>query len=331
MILAEKILTLRKQNGWSQEELAARLGVSRQSVSKWESAASIPDLERLLALSALFGVSTDYLLKDALESPQEAPGGDIVPEEGPARPVSLEEANRYLALVRRYAPQMACGAAGCILSPIPLLLLSGAAELGRLPIGQETAAGAGVAALLVCIAAAVALIIFAGMKLEHYEFLEKIPISPAYGVAGLAEKRRESFALCHRLCTAGGVCLCILSAVPLFLFYSFGADEWALVCCTTVVLVFVALGAGLLIWSSEVMESCEKLLEEGDYTREKKAENRRNAPFIVAYWCIVTALYLTVSLLSGAWDISWTIWVAAGGLFIALLNLSSLLYARKTS
>lgn len=79
------------------------------------------------------------------------------------------------------------------------------------------------------------------------------------------------------------------------------------------------------------MESCEKLLEEGDYTREKKAENRRNAPFIVAYWCIVTALYLTVSLLSGAWDISWTIWVAAGGLFIALLNLSSLLYARKTS
>ena len=61
MILAEKIMEMRKKNGWSQEELAYQLGVSRQSVSKWESGASIPDLERILKLSEIFGVSTDYL------------------------------------------------------------------------------------------------------------------------------------------------------------------------------------------------------------------------------------------------------------------------------
>ncbi len=63
MILAEKIAALRRKNGWSQEELAHQMGVSRQSVSKWESGTSIPDLERILKLSQIFGVSTDYLLK----------------------------------------------------------------------------------------------------------------------------------------------------------------------------------------------------------------------------------------------------------------------------
>ena len=67
MILAEKIMEMRKKNGWSQEELAYQLGVSRQSVSKWESGASIPDLERILKLSEIFGVSTDYLLKEEIE------------------------------------------------------------------------------------------------------------------------------------------------------------------------------------------------------------------------------------------------------------------------
>ena len=59
MILAEKITKLRKQQGWSQEELAARLDVSRQAVSKWESMASMPDLDKILKMSALFDVSTD--------------------------------------------------------------------------------------------------------------------------------------------------------------------------------------------------------------------------------------------------------------------------------
>ena len=67
MLLSEKIMSLRKRNGWSQEELAQQLGVSRQSVSKWESMASMPDIQKIMSMSELFGVSTDYLLKDELE------------------------------------------------------------------------------------------------------------------------------------------------------------------------------------------------------------------------------------------------------------------------
>ncbi len=63
MNIGEKIMKLRKQQGWSQEELANRLDVTRQSVSKWESGASVPELEKIVRLSELFGISTDCLLK----------------------------------------------------------------------------------------------------------------------------------------------------------------------------------------------------------------------------------------------------------------------------
>ena len=89
MILADKIIRLRKQNGWSQEELAERMHVSRQAVSKWEAAQTTPDLEKILMLSKLFGVSTDYLLKDELE--QEEFTDDTL--EPVTRQLTMEEAN----------------------------------------------------------------------------------------------------------------------------------------------------------------------------------------------------------------------------------------------
>lgn len=68
MILADKIILLRKRKGWSQEELAEQLHVTRQSVSKWEGAQSVPDIPKIIQMSEIFGVTTDYLLKDEMES-----------------------------------------------------------------------------------------------------------------------------------------------------------------------------------------------------------------------------------------------------------------------
>ena len=67
MILADKIIYLRKKNGWSQEELAEMLNVSRQSVSKWESSGATPELNRIIEMSKIFSVSVDYLIKDEIE------------------------------------------------------------------------------------------------------------------------------------------------------------------------------------------------------------------------------------------------------------------------
>ena len=67
--VANRLLDLRKKSGMSQEELAEKLGISRQSVSKWERAESSPDTDNLIALAQIYGVSLDELLmgKEKLE------------------------------------------------------------------------------------------------------------------------------------------------------------------------------------------------------------------------------------------------------------------------
>jgi transcriptional regulator with XRE-family HTH domain len=65
MDFSEKLLTLRKANNLTQEQLAEKLDVSRQSISKWESGQATPELEKIVVMSAIFDVTTDYLLKSS--------------------------------------------------------------------------------------------------------------------------------------------------------------------------------------------------------------------------------------------------------------------------
>lgn len=64
MKTGEKVLRMRKARGWSQEELAEKIGVTRQAVSRWESETAKPDADKIIAICDLFGVTADYLLRD---------------------------------------------------------------------------------------------------------------------------------------------------------------------------------------------------------------------------------------------------------------------------
>lgn len=87
MTLGEKLQRLRKGNAMSQEQLAVRMEVSRQAVSKWETGESLPDTEKIIKLSRMFHVSTDYLLYDELEELPDPPKeqGPVVADENPGR------------------------------------------------------------------------------------------------------------------------------------------------------------------------------------------------------------------------------------------------------
>ena len=331
MILAEKIIMLRKKNGWSQEELAMRLGVSRQSVSKWESTASIPDLDKIITLSEVFGVSTEYLLKDSMEMLETEIYTDgesmhmPTEEANLPRSVSLEEANTYMSLVEQAAVKIGAGVMLCILSPVLLILLGGLADAGTFMITEDMAAGLGVAALLILVAVAVVIFIMCGMKLEKYDYLEKEILNLQYGVAGIVEVKKEHFEPTFKICIATGVALCIASAVPIVLAAAFGATDIVILYCVDILLILIASGVFLFVWAGMIWGSYQKLLEEGDYTYDKKMQNKRNHNLITVYWCIIATLYLGYSFVTFNWHISWVIWPCAGVLFAAVLAIAEMI------
>ena len=149
MILGEKIIALRKRMNWSQEELAEKLDISRQSVSKWEVGATIPDLDKILKMSDIFGVSTDYLLKDEIE--ETGPFGRRDIPDG--RTVSVEEANEFMRLSQEVSGKIALAVSLFILSPVILLQLFALTEGEKVWILEDWAAGVGVTGILLFVAA----------------------------------------------------------------------------------------------------------------------------------------------------------------------------------
>ena len=219
MILADKIIRLRRKNGWSQEELAEKMNVSRQAVSKWESAQTVPDLEKILMLGALFGVTTDYLLKDELESEEFTSG-----EDSAIRRLTLAEANEYLTLRKTASVRMAAATFLCIVSVIPLLILSALAESPAYGISENTASAAGLIVLFLFIAAAVAAFLSCSFKNAPYAFLDKEPFDTEYGVTGMVSERQRQYKSTHARCNMVGTMLCILSPVPIFIGMAEGSD-----------------------------------------------------------------------------------------------------------
>lgn len=323
MILADKVMALRKKNGWSQEELAEKLNISRQSVSKWESGASIPDIDKIIALSGLFGVSTDYLLKDDLEKELPSETDDVY-EAAKERAVSLQEANSFLSLVRGLAGRIALAAGLCVFSPIPMIVMSGLAEYGpeeghrAIRLSEDMAGGLGMVILLVLVAIGVAVLVLSDMRTEKYRYLEKESLALQYGVEGIVRKRKEDFAARYRFCIVTGVTLCIIGVVPLMMAAAFSAGDLVYIYCVAGLLLLVAVAVVLFVWAGSIQGSFDKLLQEGDYTLEEKALHRKTSFFPGVYWCLVTALFVGLGLYLDDWRHTAFIWPVAALLFVAI-------------
>ena len=325
MILADKIIELRKKEGWSQEELAEKLSVTRQSVSKWEGAQSIPDLDKVVQMSRLFGVTTDYLLKDELEESQPAEC-DAAPV---LRRVTMAQASDYLALRRAAAPKMALATMLCVFSPIALIGLGGLSELSvsAVRITEDAAGGIGLCVLIVLVAIAVALFISCGNKAKEYDFLEKEPFETEYGVTGMVKERQKAFKPAYDRMNLTGTMLCILSVLPLFAAAISGWDFLA-VMAVCVLLALVGIGTYFFVYGGTVNGAMEKLLEEGDYTRDEKSRKNITGPVSVIYWLVVTAIFMLYTFGpngNGQPKYSWIIWAIAGVLYAAVLAVLKLL------
>ena len=320
MILAEKIINLRKKNGWSQEELAEKLGVTRQSISKYEGAQSIPDLDKILKLSEIFGVTTDYLIKDELEEEEYAPSQMQENESESDRSVhkvTMEMANEYLQIIDWTAGKTAFATMLCILSPIVLLMLGAMSEMPDYHISENAAAGIGICVLIVLIAIAVTIFILCGMKTKKYEFMEKEDIETVYGVSGMVKEKRDAYHSMYVTQLVIGIACCICSVIPLFGTLAVSESDFYMVSAVCMLLALVAIGTYFIVRSATKMNAMNQLLEEEDYTRQKKHENKKMSGPVMVYWLIATAIYLAWSFTTNDWDRTWIIWPVVGVLFPA--------------
>lgn len=315
MILGEKITLLRKKNNYSQEDLANELGISRQSVSKWESGNSIPDLDKIIKISNLFGVSTDYLLKDELEEETLSETDEML-EEG--KIVSLEQANEFLEATLQFANKLSLAILLFILSPITLIILGGMEDTGVAPITEDMAGGFGTAVLLLLVAIGTVIIVMESIAYSKYEYLEKEKIVLQYGVKGIVTKKKAEFAENFQRNIAIGIGIIIVGIIPLMIGAGLGVSEFVEVVCVGVLLAAVSVGVHQIVWASVIQGSFQKLLQEEDYSEENKELQKKTGNFAGVYWCLATALYLGVSFITNAWNSSWIIWPVAGVLFAAL-------------
>ena len=324
MILADKIIRLRKRNGWSQEELAEKLQVSRQAVSKWEGAQTVPDLGKILMLSRLFGVTTDYLLKDEIEDEELTEEND----NRSLKRITLAQANDFLAWRKTASVRIATGTFLCIAAVIPLLILGAATEVPACHISENVAASVGLTILLVLVAIAVGVFIFCGFKNAPFDFIDKEPFETEYGVAGMVKERQKAYKSIYTKWNVIGACICILSPIPLFI-GAFTEKEFFTVIMLAVTMLLAGIGAVFFIISGVRFASMQKLLKEGEFAPQEKRKSRIKETVGTAYWLTATAVYLGWSFRTNAWESTWVVWPIAGVLFAAVICLCNLFVDRK--
>ena len=271
MSLAENLQYLRAREGVTQEQLAERLDVSRQSVSKWESAASYPEMDTLLKLCDMFQVDMDTLLRGSVEK-------------------SLsEDTAGYDRFMTLYARKIA-GGVSAIVGSVALWSFLSALGLSEMP---------GTAMLLLVIAAAAVVFIASGMEEEH--FRKKHPVIPDF----YTEPQKERFHRRYIWHIAGGVGAILLGVVMMVLAFTvlperepyesyIGAAFLAVVACAVYFLIY----GGML----EDKYNIAKYNRQNNPTPEDKSRRRRATTACSVIMILATAVFLFAGLAYYKWN-----------------------------
>lgn len=316
MIIAQKITEERKKNGWSQEELAEKLNVSRQSVSKWESAQSIPDLEKILQMAEIFGVSTDYLLKDEIEnSSNSSTAYTSDSNEKKIRKITVEEANEFMDINKAAAKNIGFGVSLLFLSPVTLIVLYGLFKSNIISLPQTYVNTIGIVTLILFFLASLFFFITHGLKLDKFNFMKLEEFETAYGVSGLVEEKKKLYAPVFARKIATGVILLFAGTLPLVIVFLLKLDAYIIHAMIAVLLVISSIAINQFVIAGMINDSYETLLQEGPFSKEHKTALKKMEVVASIYWCAVVAGYLLVSFTTKSWNKTWVIWPVAGVLW----------------
>ena len=307
MVLSDKLVRMRKKNGWSQEELAEKVGVSRQAVSKWESAQSVPEIEKILLLSEMFGVTTDYLLKEYIEN--EEPADSVILKK--AKRVTAADAEEYIGYRKKASVLIASGVFLCIMSPTPLIILYALRKFYN--VMTNAAVFTGIILILVFVATAVGLFSYCNFKNSPFEYLSK-DFETEHGVDDMVRERDARFTPFGIATNIIATCLCVVSCTPILIAAFFG-NGFAIYLSVVATLALVGIAVMLYIIGTVRSRSMHRLLKIGEFSKEGKRKGETSADTSAIYWITVTAVYLGWSFISNRWGLTWIIWPVAGAFF----------------
>jgi len=321
MILADKIIRLRKQLGWSQEELAEKMCVSRQSVSKWESTNSIPDLNKIIKLAEIFDVSTDSLLKDDVDVIEPLREGT---EPGIIK-ISLEQALNYVDSKMEVSGLVTKGVLLCVCSIIPLFFFLAMAETNRLNLTGSTASAIGILGNLIMVSLAISFFLRTNQYENDIDAIENEVFELEYGVYSVIAEKLQTYKATYNLRLSIGIFLFIVSFVPLMFVSMFFNGPGMTLMMLIVLILFIATGIYIVAPVSAKYDAYNNILKESGIKSEKSKRIKRAEKFAAFYWPLLVAIYLGWSLWTMNWGVTWIVWPVGAVLFAALVGLMELL------
>lgn len=280
MSLAENLQYLRAREGVTQEQLAERLDVSRQSVSKWESSASFPEMDTLLKLCDMFHTDMDTLLRGSVEN-------------------SLsEDSAGYDRFMTRYA-RLTAGAVSAIIAGTAVMMLL------HLPIGDMLSA----AVFLLIVAVSAVVLVAGGMEEEH--FRKKHPAIPDF----YTEQQKEQFHRRFIWYIAGGVGGILCDVVLMLLAFTVLPEREPYESLAgAAFMLIVAVSVFFLVYGGMLEDKYDiaKYNRQNNPTPEDKERRRRAVTACALIMILATAVFLTIGLGWDRWESAAIIYPVGG-------------------
>lgn len=257
MILAEKITELRKRSSLSQEEFGAKIGVSRQAVSKWEMAQTTPDLNKIMAMSKFFGVSTDFLLNEEYDLSYLNAGNkkekiDLSTEDMKTRMIELNQIQDYLSAKKNAAKSFVMAIFLFFMSPMAGILISTFNE-------QYFVVGLLIQMITLIIAAVI--VVIAVWNLSKYKDLWQENTELAYGVRGYITECQKKFEHTFLVGMILGVVCILASVIPMMIVSGFtDTNDLAIAAGGCIMLVIFAFGISCLTYVLTINHGYKRVL-----------------------------------------------------------------------
>lgn len=224
------------------------------------------------------------------------------------------ETEEFIAAKRRSGLLIGLGTGLIMVGAGLLILIASLGENGFMSsvFSEDAMSMIGVGFLLVLLVPAIAMFIYSGMRMEKYKYLESGFHLP-YHLEADIQQRQSGFAATYMLSLIMGVSLCVLSPIAIFVASAFGDDASSY--GVVVLLAVVAVAVFLFVYYGNIRGAYQMLLKTGDFSKEKKEEDRVIGAVASIVWPLVTCVFLVSGFVYDQWHINWIVFPVTGILF----------------